>query len=197
VFRLSDNQRLFLIRLARSAVEEAVRQQPGTSPKLEELEAYLLEKRACFVTLEKKASLRGCIGHLIPQMTLYAAVIDSARQAALADPRFSSVRAEELGEITLEISVLSSITPLVSQPAKNLLAQLQPFRHGVVLQFEDRMATFLPQVWEQIPDPSEFLNRLALKGGWEPTVWRDPRARVSVYEVESIQEIHPQQKLKS
>jgi AMMECR1 domain-containing protein len=51
------------------------------------------------------------------------------------------------------------------------------------------MATFLPQVWEQIPDPSELLNRLALKGGWEPTVWRDPRARVSVYEVESIQEV--------
>ena len=189
--RLSDSQRLFLIRLARSTVEEAVRQQPETGPKPEELEGHLLEKRACFVTLEKEASLRGCVGHLFPQIPLYAAVIDAARQAALADPRFSSVRPEELGEITLGISVLSSITPLASQPAKELLAQLQPFRHGVVLQFEYRTATFLPQVWEEIPDPSEFLTRLALKGGWEPTAWRDARARLSVYEVESIQEIHP------
>ncbi len=185
---LSGTQRRFLIQLARSAIEAAARRLSSATPKPDQIESPLLEKRACFITLEKQASLRGCIGHLIPSKPLYEAVIDAARQAALADPRFASVHPEELHEITLEISLLSDLIPLDSHSPAQLLSQLQPGRHGVVLQFQDRMATFLPQVWDKIPDPSDFLDRLALKGGWEPSIWRDSRARVSVYEIESLEE---------
>jgi AmmeMemoRadiSam system protein A len=185
---LASGQRLLLLHLARRTLEEVVRQQPATVPNPDHLEAPLLETRACFVTLEKQTSLRGCIGHLIARKPLYAAVIDATREAASTDPRFAPVNPDELEDITLEISVLSNLAPLTFSTAEHLLAQLEPHRHGVVLHFEDKTATFLPQVWEQIPDPIDFLNRLALKGGWEPSTWRDARCRVSVYEVESFQE---------
>jgi AMMECR1 domain-containing protein len=98
------------------------------------------------------------------------------------------VRPDELSEITIEISVLSIPRPLSFGSEAELLDQIRPFRHGVVLQFEERTATFLPQVWEQIPEKRDFMERLALKGGWERGIWRSPRARVSVYEVEWFRE---------
>jgi len=112
----------------------------------------------------------------------------AARQAALADPRFSRVRPEELGDIAIEISVLSPLIPLAFKSVPDLLHQLVPLRHGVVLRLGDRTCTFLPQVWEQIPDQEEFLDRLAQKGGWEPSSWRNPQAQLSIYEVESFHE---------
>jgi AmmeMemoRadiSam system protein A len=124
----------------------------------------------------------------MPCKPVYEAVIDAARQAALADPRFAPIQPDELPNLTLEISLLSSIRPLSYASTADLLAQIEPLRHGVVLQFEDRTATFLPQVWEQMPDKITFLDHLAVKGGWDPAIWRDAHARVSVYEVECFQE---------
>jgi AmmeMemoRadiSam system protein A len=184
---LSSDQRLALLRLARSTVVAAVCQQPIIAPSSRELDPPLLERRACFVTLEKHCSLRGCIGHLIPHEPLYAGVMETAQQAALADPRFARVRPDELEEITIEISVLSDLIPLSYESAAGLLDQLGP-HHGVALHLDDRTTTFLPQVWDHIPSKTDFLDRLALKGGWEPSAWRNPRARVSIYDVESFQE---------
>jgi AmmeMemoRadiSam system protein A len=181
-------QRRFLLQLARRTIEAAVRQQPLIAPDPNRLEAPLRECRSCFVTLEKPSGLRGCIGHLIPHEPLFQALIHAARQAALADPRFSRVQSDELGEIRIEISVLSSLIPLVYTSIPDLLRQLEPSRHGVVLQFGDRTCTFLPQVWEQIPDKTDFLDRLAQKGGWESSSWRNPQARFSIYGVESFHE---------
>ena len=185
---MSSEQRLFLLRLARGTIEAAVHQQAVVPPDLERLDAPLREWRACFVTLEKHFQLRGCIGQLIPRQPLFAGVMDAARQAAMSDPRFERVQPDELNDITIEISLLSQLNPLVFRSAAELLDQLEPFRHGVVLQFEDRTSTFLPQVWDQIPDKTDFLDRLALKGGWKTSIWRDARTRVSVYEVESFHE---------
>lgn len=185
---LSPGQRLFLLRLARATIEAAVHRQPVIAPDVERLDAPLRERRACFVTLEKHSSLRGCIGQLTPHQPLFAGVMDAARQAAMSDPRFDRVQPGELDDISIEISVLSQLTPLIFRSAAELLDQLEPFRHGVVLQFEDRTSTFLPQVWDQIPDKADFLDRLARKGGWETSTWRDARTRVSVYEVESFHE---------
>ncbi|MCL4178990.1 MAG: AmmeMemoRadiSam system protein A [Verrucomicrobia bacterium] len=185
---LSPGQRLFLLRLARATIEAAVHRQPVSAPDVERLDAPLRERRACFVTLEKHSNLRGCIGQLTPHQPLFAGVMDAARQAAMSDPRFDRVQPDELDDIIIEISVLSRLTPLVFRSAAELLDQLEPFRHGVVLQFEDRTSTFLPQVWDQIPDKADFLDRLARKGGWETSTWRDTRTRVSVYEVESFHE---------
>jgi AmmeMemoRadiSam system protein A len=187
---LSPGQCRFLLQLARRTIEAAVRQQPNAAPVSADLDPPLLESRACFVTLEKQSALRGCIGHLIPQEPLYEAVMNVARQAALADPRFARVQPDELAEISIDISVLSPLIPLAFHSVADLLAQIEPFRHGVVLHLEDRTSTFLPQVWDKIPEKADFLDRLALKGGWEPSAWRDARARISVYEVESFHEPH-------
>lgn len=185
---LSADQRQTLLLLARSTIATAVRQQPPPVPNSTDFDAPLIQQRACFVTIEKDSHLRGCIGHLLPQKPLYKAVMDAARQAAFADPRFAPLQPDELDDITLEISLLSPILPLSHHSPAELLDQLEPFRHGVVLQFEDRTSTFLPQVWGQIPDKTAFLDRLALKGGWDPATWRDARTRVSIYEVECFHE---------
>jgi AmmeMemoRadiSam system protein A len=185
---LTAAQRQCLLRLARSSVEAACRQLDLGPLNPGDLEAPLLELRACFVTLEMHSRLRGCIGHLIPQKPLYEAVVEAARQAALADPRFAPVQPNELPDITIEISLLSPVTPLTYRSTADLLSQLQPHRHGVVLQFEDRTSTFLPQVWEQMPDKITFLDHLAVKGGWQPHAWRDAHAHLSVYEVECFHE---------
>lgn len=187
---LSAGQRRFLLQLARRtiAAAAAAREQPMPEPAPQELEAPLLEYRACFVTLEKPSGLRGCIGHLVPHEPLFRAVMNSARQAAVADPRFSRVQPDELDEISIEISVLSPLILLTYQSVPDLLDQLVPLRHGVVLRLEDRTCTFLPQVWEQIPAKADFLDRLAQKGGWERSSWRHPQAQLSIYEVESFHE---------
>jgi uncharacterized protein len=187
---LTPGQRRFLLQLARHTIDAAVRHQPNPAPVSADLDPPLLESRACFVTLEKQSALRGCIGHLIPHEPLYEAVMNVARQAALADPRFARVQPDELADITIDISVLSPLIPLAFHSVADLLARLEPFRHGVVLHLEDRTSTFLPQVWDKIPEKADFLDRLALKGGWEPSAWRDARARISVYEVESFHELH-------
>jgi AmmeMemoRadiSam system protein A len=184
---LSPNQRQCLLELARSTILAAVHQKPIIAPPTTQLDPRLLEKRACFVTLEKNCTLRGCIGHLIPLGPLHSNIIETSQQAALADPRFARVRPEELDEITIEISILSDLIPLNYESADGLLAQLRPGL-GVALHLEDRTSTFLPRVWDQIPDKADFLDRLALKGGWEPSSWRTPRARVSIYDVESFRE---------
>ncbi len=184
----SAGQRRFMLQLARRTIEAAVREQPLPEPDPKELAAPLLEYRACFVTLDKPSGLRGCIGHLIPHEPLFQALMHTARQAALADPRFSRVQPDELGDIRIEISVLSPLILLAIKSVADLLHQLVPSRHGVVLQFGDRTCTFLPQVWEQIPDKADFLDRLAQKGGWERSSWRNPQAQLSIYEVEAFHE---------
>jgi AmmeMemoRadiSam system protein A len=185
---LSASQRQFLLQLARRTIEAVVRGQPLIEPDPQDLEPPLLAYHACFVTLEKPTGLRGCIGHLIPHEPLFQALMHSARQAALTDPRFSRVQPDELGDIRIEISVLSPLIPLAFKSVPDLLRQVVPSRHGVVLRFGDQTCTFLPQVWEQIPEKADFLDRLAQKGGWDPSSWRDPRAQLSIYEVASFHE---------
>jgi len=124
------------------------------------------------VTLTENGELRGCIGHILPQESLYQAVEDNARNAATRDPRFPPVQPGEAGKIKIEISVLTEPQPLRFSSPEDLLNKLKPDEDGVVLQIGSRGATFLPQVWEQIPDKVEFLNHLSEKAGCAPNDWR-------------------------
>jgi AmmeMemoRadiSam system protein A len=151
----------------------------------------LAEPRACFVTLKTAGTLRGCIGHLWPRVPLAQAVFDSARKAAQEDPRFAPIEPEELREMTIEISVLSVPMPLEFGSTDQLLARLRPHLDGVVLDIGPYRATYLPQVWEQLPDPVQFLNSLAVKAGCRARDWRGPDARVSVYDVERVADDGP------
>ena len=150
----------------------------------------LAEKKACFVTLTKDGALRGCIGHLTAMEPLHQAVAENARNAALRDPRFLPVKPDELDKIKIEISVLTEPQPLAFSSPEDLLSKLHPNEDGVLLHIGPRTATFLPQVWAQIPDKVEFLEHLSQKAGCEPSAWRGKDVSVSIYHVECFEEEH-------
>jgi uncharacterized protein len=131
--------------------------------------------RAVFVTLSRRARLRGCIGSIEPSGPLAEAVADSAHGAAFRDPRFAQLQREELPATRIEISVLSPMQPLAVSSREDLLSQLQPAIDGLLLRDGRHRSTFLPKVWEQLPDPETFLQQLLAKAGlpdnhWSPTL---------------------------
>ena len=153
-------ERKFLLDLARRTLTCVATNSdsPGPEVNAKDLSPKLSETKGCFVTLTENGALRGCIGHILPQEALYQAVADNARNAATRDPRFQPVRPDELDKIKIEISVLSKLQPLSFNSPEDLLNKLEPGEDGVVLQIGSRGATFLPQVWEQLPDKVEFLE---------------------------------------
>ena len=132
--------------------------------------------------------LRGCIGQLEAKEPLYQAVITNTRNAALRDPRFPAVEPGEADGITIEISALTEAQTVTFGSPDELLAKIEPGRHGVILRIGGRSATFLPQVWEHISGKEDFLNQLARKAGCEPFAWKGPDVTVSLYETESFEE---------
>lgn len=140
-------------------------------------------KGACFITLTKEGSLRGCIGSLEPVRLLYEDVIENTINAGFRDPRFLELDEEELDLIKIEISILT--------PRKKLGIGKKIFNKinknmGIVLNYKGRSATFLPQVWEQIPDKEVFLEQLSLKAGLFKEDWKE--SEIEFYEVEKIKE---------
>lgn len=186
----SEDDRL-LLELARRALVVAVAEgrelalPPG-------LPATLLQPRGVFVTLELDGELRGCIGHIFPREPLALAVVHNARHAALEDPRFPPVSVAELPGIVLEVSVLTEPRPLDFASPDELLRRLRPGVDGVVLEIAGRRATFLPQVWEKLPEPGEFLAQLASKGGFARDAWRAPDVTVLTYGAEKIRAPAPE-----
>ncbi len=185
---LTQEEGAFLVRLARAALEEAVRNRKRLRVDPTTVPASLRVPKGCFVTLTKHGDLRGCIGHIFPQEPLCLAVIDNAWSAALEDPRFSPVAPYELPSIEVEVSVLTVPKPLPFTSPEDLLAKLRPYRDGVVLKIGPAMATFLPQVWEQLPDKVSFLAHLSRKAGCLPDAWRGPNVSVMTYEVQAFHE---------
>lgn len=119
--------------------------------------------------------------------------MESVCGAASRDRRFRPVSADELENIRIELSILTEPVPLTWGSPEELLQALQPQRHGVLLRLGNSAATFLPQVWDDIPDREEFLARLCAKAGLDSQAWRDEKASISVYESEVIEEgaTHP------
>jgi len=181
-------QQKFLLDLARRTISEAVNYKRFPKVDAAEVPDELTESRACFVTLTKAGQLRGCIGDIFPRRPLYQAVVYSAAAAAVADQRFLPVRPEELDQIEIEISLLSLPTPLEFKSPEELLDKLRPGIDGVVLRLGQKQATYLPQVWEQIPGKGEFLGQLAEKAGLERSEWRSPKARILFYQAEAFRE---------
>lgn len=177
-----------LLELARNTLKAVLQQEHPPELETNSLPKSLLVKKGCFVTLNKRGELRGCIGHILPQEPLYQAIIDNAASAALRDPRFPPVLFDELAQIKIEISVLTKPTPLHFSSPEDLLRKLVPGRDGVVLKLPKGGATYLPQVWEQIPDQEKFLDSLAEKAGLAAGAWREPDAEVLVYHVEAFKE---------
>ncbi len=181
--------RKFMLMLARRTLASVVTN--GALPQTEKVSPKLAEPKACFVTLTKDGLLRGCIGHILPQEALYEAIMHNTRSAALRDPRFPPVTATELDAIKIEISVLTEPQRLPFASPEDLLGKLRPYEDGVLLQVGGRVATFLPQVWAQVPDKKEFLDHLSQKAGCPASAWRGKDTIVSTYHVESFEEPAP------
>ena len=136
-------------------------------------DAFLAEPGASFVTLKHKGQLRGCIGSLQAHRRLLDDVRHNAEAAAFRDPRFSPLRADEYNQIQIEVSVLSPLTPLSAQDETTAIDQMRPGVDGIVLQCGNHRGTFLPQVWDSLPEPKRFLVELKRKAGLAPEFWSD------------------------
>lgn len=185
---LSDEEKQLLLRLAREALEQSVAGHALPPLKLESLTPALRADGASFVTLTIDGQLRGCIGALEPYQPLAQDVREHAVAAAMEDPRFPMVTPEEVGQIEIEVSRLTFPKDLHYEDADDLLNCLRPHIDGVILRDGFRRATFLPQVWEKIPDKAEFLDNLCYKMGEAPNAWRRKHLDVQVYQVEEFKE---------
>ncbi len=188
IHRLSEDERRQLLALARASVSAAAAGKPLPQIKLDDLSSNLREPGACFVTLHKHGDLRGCTGVLVAQIPLAEEVIKTAAQTALHDPRFMPVSPDEVPEIDIEVSVLTPPQKLDVPDPRNLPKLIRPGIDGVTLYRGPYRATFLPQVWDKIPDPVEFLGRLCQKMGLPMQAWQQPGMQVEVYQVEEFSE---------
>lgn len=186
--KLTVEEQKFLLRLAREAIERGVKGEelPPLEPSL--LTSSLCEPGASFITLTLHGELRGCIGSLEPYQSLAGDVREHAVAAALKDPRFPPVQEAELSGIKIEISRLTRPIPLDYEDADDLLSKLCPHVDGVIVRDGSRRSTFLPQVWEKMSDPAEFLSNLCYKMGVNPDQWRTKRLDILTYQVEEFHE---------
>lgn len=141
--------------------------------------------RATFVTLHVEDKLRGCIGTLEARRTLVEDVASNAWSAAFRDPRFSALTWPEYERLDIHISILSLPEPMQFSSEEDLLAQLRPHVDGLIIEEGFFRGTFLPSVWEQVPEPREFLRHLKHKAGLHPDHWSS-RIRVQRYTTESV-----------
>jgi len=187
--KLTFEEQQTLLRLGRAAMERAVRGEKLAPLDEATLSPHLQEQGSSFVTLTIDGQLRGCIGGLEARQSLAEDVCQHAVAAALEDPRFPPVTQDELNGIQIEVSRLTRPHPLEYKDAEDLLSKLRPHVDGVILR--DGMyhrGTFLPQVWEKIPDPAEFLNNLCYKMGLSKNLWRNKHLDVLIYQVEEFHE---------
>ena len=186
---LGASDKSLLLQLARSSIKSYLDGKPLSHPKIPD---SLMAKQGAFVTLKIGGGLRGCIGHIHPVEPLYKAVIDNAVNAAFHDPRFPPLSKEELKDIDIEVSVLSVPKPLPFKSPDDLLKKLRPDIDGVILKKGHAASTFLPQVWDDLPDKLEFLQHLSIKAGLPKDAWKE--SEIQVYQAEHFSEsdISPQ-----
>lgn len=181
---LSKSDRAELLDVARASIRERLRDSVLTV-RHEQFAERLRELRATFVTLHVNNELRGCIGTLEARRALVADVAHNAGAAAFDDPRFPALAWSEYERLTIHISILSPPEAMRFSSEQELVDQLQPNVDGLILEADSRRGTFLPAVWESLPDPREFLRHLKRKAGLPPDYWSDD-LRVKRYTVESI-----------
>lgn len=185
---LTQAEKKILLKLAREALESSVRGEMLPGLDQASLTPALQAQGSSFITLTKNNELRGCIGALQPYQPLAEDVREHTIAAALQDYRFPPVEPYELPWLGIEISRLTVPETLAYSSPEELLAKIQPGVDGVILHQSARKATFLPQVWEKIPDKVEFMDQLCAKMGAASDLWRHKHLDVLVYQVEEFHE---------
>lgn len=188
---LTEEQGKALLWLARETIGRQLgfeAREPGAGIAARLQDAALQRKRGTFVTLKEHGSLRGCIGCLAATDSIVEGVKRNALHAAFGDSRFCPVGKNELAAIEVEISILTEPTPLAYANAEDLLRTLQAGIDGVIIRKGVQSATFLPQVWEQMSRPEDFLDCLCRKAGLPADAWRSGGLEVSTYRVQYFEE---------
>ena len=168
-----------LLQLARAAIAKKLGFAAHDQPRSDWLE----KPGATFVTLHLHGELRGCIGSLEAKRPLIDDVQNNALASAFRDPRFAALEREEFADVVIEVSLLGKSEPIHFHDEQDAVAQLNPGKDGVILEYSLHRATFLPQVWSQLPDPQKFLARLKEKAGLSADFWSDD-IRLSRYAVQ-------------
>ena len=186
--KLNDQEGRYLLETARKTIhQELFKDKP--SPQRDELDSpKFSERRGTFVTLTINENLRGCIGHIMPQESLLEGIKENAVNAAFNDPRFNPLSKKEWDNVKIEISILTDPKPLEYADGDDLLKKIRPGIDGVIIKKGYYQATFLPQVWDQLPDKKEFFTHLCLKAGMDGNEWKKGKMEVSTYQVQAFEE---------
>lgn len=180
---MSTERGLLLLAIARGAIAKEL----GLQAWADESASWLREKGATFVTLMLNKQLRGCIGSVTPEQPLLEDVKSNALGAAFRDPRFVPLTQEEFPRVQMEVSELSPLELLRCLTEKEAVALLRPFVDGVVLEYGQHRGTFLPQVWNMLPEPEWFLTHLKVKAGLPADFW-DEGIKLARYTVQQWKE---------
>ena len=174
-----------MIKIARASINHGVATGRPVDVEPREFSRHLIQPGASFVTLEIAGKLRGCIGSVEAHRPLVQDVAHNAFAAAFRDPRFPPLEKKELHRLEIHISVLGPPFPMPVATEEELLTTLRPGIDGLILQESTFRSVFLPQVWDTLPEPSEFLEHLKLKAGLPADYW-SPRLRFQRFIVEEI-----------
>ena len=171
--RTPEDKARILLQIARAAIAESLGLSVPVIENNSEDEDWLQEKGACFITLTQRDQLRGCIGTLEAHRTLIDDVKANAKAAAFKDTRFTPLTSNEFSTTQIELSLLSPVQALSFISEQDALSRLQPGVDGVVFEYGFQRSTFLPQVWEQLPDAKNFMAHLKHKAGLPVDFWAD------------------------
>lgn len=172
-FSLSRQQQIYLLSIARKSIENGLTDGKFLEIDVNTVEIDLQKTLSSFVTLHINHKLRGCIGSLEAHYALVEDVARHAYAAAFDDPRFPALRSTELENIAIDISVLGPQLALPCISEIDLLEKLEPGVDGITIKEGYKQATFLPSVWEQLPDKQEFMHHLKQKAGLATNYWSD------------------------
>lgn len=175
-----------LLQLARQTISGRLSGQSG-GPEVPGDQVFA-ERAATFVTLKIDGQLRGCIGNLEPSAPLWESIRSNAVNAAFHDGRFMPLTLEELARVHIDISILTRPQPLEYRDGDDLAGRLRPGVDGVILRLGRAGATFLPQVWDQLPTPELFLGHLCRKAGLAEHGWRHDHPQIEIYQVQHFGE---------
>jgi len=181
----SAAERKILLRLAQAAILYGLEQHAVMLVDLAQYSEKLTENRACFVTLAMHGKLRGCIGSLEAHQALVKDIVYNAYAAAFTDPRFQPLTRKEYSQLEIHLSILNTPESMQFSSETDLIRQLRPRIDGLILSDQGHRGTFLPSVWESVPEPQEFLAHLKLKAGLPSNYWSETIA-IQRYTVESI-----------
>lgn len=185
---MTAKEKIALLKLARDSIANRLKGRKD-DPESKSFRSCLTDhKSGVFVTLHKKGTLRGCIGNIEARMPVLTGIRKNACHAAFDDTRFAPLTEGELDEIDIEISILTSPEKINYSSLEDMVSILTPYKDGVIIEKQHCRATFLPQVWDQLPEPESFLSHLCTKAGLSAGEWRKGDLDIYTYQVQSFGE---------